>query len=235
MVSADFLIMNMKFVQCCMFISSCLLCSPFGSFCEDRQSEACEKARYCGRHIIRYPFYIQEESYCRYPGFNLLKCVNNETLILDISQDMYQVKDIFYSNNSLRVSNFLSSDGDSCSLPKISNLLLPSDGRFQLQSSFNLILSSNCSPQSAKKLSNYKVGCDLKKNDTDWVLVMRTSDPNITYAYEACKTVAVVPVDNHGGDGDDYLALLRTGFVLKWNASNCSDCKPRKQSSFCSS
>lgn len=234
MVSVDFLIMNMKFVQCCIFISICLLCEPHGSFCEERQSEACKKARDCGKHVIRFPFYIQEESYCRYPGFNLT-CLKNERLILELSEVKYEVKEIFYSNNSLRVSNFLSSDGDSCSLSKIISLQLPSDGHFQLHSNLNLILLSNCTPKSAKKFSNYKVGCDLKKNDTDWVLVMRTRDTNITDATEACTTAKLAPVDDHSGDDDDYLLMLRNGFVLKWITPNCSDCNPRKQTSFYSS
>ncbi|KAK1380850.1 hypothetical protein POM88_027594 [Heracleum sosnowskyi] len=225
LVSVDFFIMNIMFVQCCIFISICLLCEPHGSFCEERQSEACEKASNCGKHIVRFPFYIQEESYCRYPCFNQLTCLKNERLVLEVAEGKYEVKEIFYSNNSLRVSNFLSSEGDSCSLSKIRNLRLPSDGRFQLHSTLNLILSSNCTSEFAEKFSNYKVGCDLKKNETDWVLVMRTSDPNLAYAYNACKTMKVAPVDDHRGHHDDYLKSLRYGFVLKWNATNCSDCE----------
>uniref|UniRef100_A0A175YRQ2 non-specific serine/threonine protein kinase n=1 Tax=Daucus carota subsp. sativus TaxID=79200 RepID=A0A175YRQ2_DAUCS len=217
--------MNAKFVQCCMFISICLLCLLDGSFCEDQQYEDCNKPVYCGKQNVQFPFYIQEAKSCGSPGFEL-SCEKNDSLILEVSDDKYQVKEIFYSNNSLRVSNLLSSDGDLCSLPKIKNLELPSGGQFQLHSTLNLILSSDCDFESGQNFSSYRVGCDLKKNDTDWVLVMRTNDTNIDYAYGACKSVILAPVDDHSGDDNDYLKLLRYGFILKWsNATNCSDCE----------
>lgn len=225
MVCIEFLIMNTKFVQCCVFLSICLICLPYESFCVDQQYEVCSKARYCGNQIIQFPFFIQQEaSYCGYPGFELT-CVKNESLILKVSEGEYKVDEIFYSNNSVRVSNLLSLEGALCSLPKITNLQLPSDGQFQLHNNSNIILLSNCTSESAEKYSNYKVGCDLQKNDTDWVLVMREYDANISHATEACKTVKLAPVDNHSGDDGNYLELLRNGFVLKWNASNCSDCE----------
>ncbi|XP_017221040.1 LEAF RUST 10 DISEASE-RESISTANCE LOCUS RECEPTOR-LIKE PROTEIN KINASE-like 1.2 isoform X2 [Daucus carota subsp. sativus] len=205
--------------------SICLLCLLDGSFCEDQQYEDCNKPVYCGKQNVQFPFYIQEAKSCGSPGFEL-SCEKNDSLILEVSDDKYQVKEIFYSNNSLRVSNLLSSDGDLCSLPKIKNLELPSGGQFQLHSTLNLILSSDCDFESGQNFSSYRVGCDLKKNDTDWVLVMRTNDTNIDYAYGACKSVILAPVDDHSGDDNDYLKLLRYGFILKWsNATNCSDCE----------
>ncbi|KAL1806992.1 hypothetical protein ACET3Z_030060 [Daucus carota] len=217
--------MNDKFVQCCIFISICLLCLLHGSFCEDQQYEDCNKPVYCGKQNIQFPFYIQETQSCGSPGFKLT-CEKNDSLILEVSDDKYQVKEIFYSNSSLRVSNLLSSDGDLCSLPKIRNLELPSGGQFQVHNTLNLILFSDCDFESGQNFSSYRVGCDLKKNDTDWVLVMRTNDTNIDYAYGACKSVRLAPVDNHSGDDNDYLKLLRNGFILKWsNATNCRDCE----------
>lgn len=207
-----------------MFISMCLLCLPYESFCEDSQFEVCNKERVCGNQTIRFPFYTDEDSrHCGFPGFELT-CLNNEVLLLNISQGQYRITEIFYTNNSFRVSNILSSRSGFCSLDKIRNLSLPSDRRFRLTSTANLALLSNCTPEFAQIYSRYKVGCDQGKNDADWVLAMKTKDPELIYATAVCTTVAEAPIRDYREDDTDYLKMIRNGFDLEWVATNCSDC-----------
>lgn len=204
----------------------CLLCLPYKSLCADQQYEVCKKARYCGNQSIQFPFYIKETTgYCGYPGFKL-NCINNNVLLLNISEARYKVHEIFYQNNSLSVCNALSLNSSFCNLAKIRNSSLPSDGRLELQNSSVLILLSNCSLKSDQIFFKYKVACDLKKNDADWVLAMKVKDPNISYATEVCKNVAMAPVhDYEEDDNTDYIKMIRNGFDLRWMASNCSNCK----------
>lgn len=213
-------------MHCCIFISICFLCLPYESFCEDQQFEECKKPKACGNQTIRFPFYTDRNlSYCGYAGFELT-CLNNNVLLLNISGDQYRVTDISYNTNSLRVSNVLSSRSGFCSLAKIRNLSLPSDGRFQLNSTLNLTLLSNCAPEFARIFSNYTVSCDQTTNDSaDWVLAMKTENPDLIYATGGCENVAVVPIRDYSKDATDYLQLIRNGFDLNWMATNCSDCE----------
>ncbi|KAL1807724.1 hypothetical protein ACET3Z_024714 [Daucus carota] len=211
---------------CCMFFGICIISLPFTTFCkEDEQFEKCKKAGYCGNQTIRFPFYTEDiPEFCGFRGFNLT-CLNNQVLLLNISEDQYRITQIFYSNNSFRVSNVLSSRSGFCSLGKIRNLSLPSDHRFELDSTSNLTLLSNCTSEFARIFSRSKVGCDVGENDTDSVLAMKTNDPGLNYANRECKTVAVAPVLDYSEDSTNYLKLIRDGFDLKWVATDCRDCQ----------
>lgn len=218
--------MKLVILHLCASIYICLLCLPYESFCADRQNEECSKARYCGNQTIRFPFYTDTNfENCGYPGFKLT-CLNNDVLILNISEDQFRITEVFYSNNSFSVSNILSSRSGFCSLSKIRNLLLPSDGRFQLLKTSILVLLSNCTPDSKQRFSKYKTDCDQTENDADWVLAMKTNDPDLSNATKACQSVVVAPVRDYTEDNDtDYLKLIRNGFDLKWIATDCSDCE----------
>lgn len=218
----DFRNKNMRYILvCCMLM---IICLPYESFCKDPQFEKC-KDRVCGNQTIRFPFYTDVNfRYCGYPGFGLT-CLNNDVLLLNISQGLYRITEIFYTNNSFHVSNILSSRSGFCSLDKIQNLSLPSDGRFQLNTTANFNLLSNCTPQSAQIFSRYRVGCDQGKNDADWVLAIKTQDPYFNYATKACKTLVVAPIRDYIQDDPDYLKLIRNGFDLKWVATDCSECE----------
>lgn len=136
----------MKFVilHLCTFVNICLLFLPYKSFCADHQYEVCKKGSYCGNQSIQFPFYINETTgYCGYLGFKL-NCINNNVLLMNISEAWYKVHQIFYQNNSLSFSDALSVNSGFCDLARIRNLSLPSDGPLELQSTSNLILLSNC-------------------------------------------------------------------------------------------
>ncbi|XP_074324174.1 LEAF RUST 10 DISEASE-RESISTANCE LOCUS RECEPTOR-LIKE PROTEIN KINASE-like 1.2 [Apium graveolens] len=219
--------MKLLILRVCASINICLLCLPFESFCADRQYEECNKLRSCGNQTIRFPFYTEKISEnCGYPGFELT-CLNNEVLSLDISGNHLRITEVFYANNSFRVSNLLISRRSACRLSKIRNLSLPSDDRFQLLTTSYLLLLSNCTPNSEQMFSKYKLNCGQTEIDADWVLAMKTNDINLSNATEACQSLVVAPVREYTEDDDDtdYLKLIRNGFDLKWIAPNCSDCE----------
>ncbi|XP_017217985.2 LEAF RUST 10 DISEASE-RESISTANCE LOCUS RECEPTOR-LIKE PROTEIN KINASE-like 2.1 isoform X2 [Daucus carota subsp. sativus] len=219
--------MKLLILHLCATINICLLCFPYKSFCADNKFKECKKARYCGNQTIRFPFYTDDiPQYCGFPGFELT-CINKDVLLLNLFDDQYKITQVFYANNSFRVSNVLSLRSGFCSLSKIRNLELPGgDERFELHSSSTLILFSNCTSQSGDRFSKNKVGCDLKKDGADWVLAMKTDDPDVDFAYEACESVVLAPVHDYGEDGDtDYLNLIRNGFDLKWTVTGCRECK----------
>ncbi|XP_074324840.1 LEAF RUST 10 DISEASE-RESISTANCE LOCUS RECEPTOR-LIKE PROTEIN KINASE-like 2.1 isoform X1 [Apium graveolens] len=221
--------MKLVILRLCASINICLLCLPHESFCADIQYEECNKLRSCGNQIIRFPFYTENEKVsenCGYPGYELT-CINNEVLLLNISEGQFRITEVFYSNKSFRVSNLLSSRSGFCSLSKIRNLSLPSDGRFQLLTTSNLVLLSNCTPESKQIFPKYKTDCNLKEDDAEWVLAMKTNDINLSNATEACQSLVVAPVREYTEDDDDtdYLKLIRNGFDLKWIDTDCSDCE----------
>ncbi|WOG85679.1 hypothetical protein DCAR_0104870 [Daucus carota subsp. sativus] len=210
---------------CCMLVI-CFHFLPFETFCqEDKQFEECKKASYCGNQTIRFPFYTEDiPEFCGFPGFNLT-CLNNQVLLLNISEAQYRISQIFYSNYSFRVSNVLSSRSGFCSLNKIRDLSLPTDHRFELYGTTNLTLLSNCTSEFARIFSGSKVGCDAGENDTDWVIAMKGKDSGLKYATKECKTVTVAPVLDYTEDSTNFLKLIRDGFDLKWVAADCSDCE----------
>ncbi|KAF6134966.1 hypothetical protein GIB67_037493 [Kingdonia uniflora] len=70
------------------------------------QYETC-KPRDCGNGLtMSYPFWIpqQQESYCGHPDFNVTCSKDNEP-ILRMSNDDYIIRNIFYKNQSLLVTN----------------------------------------------------------------------------------------------------------------------------------
>ncbi|MED6174302.1 hypothetical protein PIB30_067839 [Stylosanthes scabra] len=96
-------------MYCCVIISI-ILYSVLSrtSFCSyvDPHFLACEPQT-CGNQSIRYPFYIQgiQESFGGYPGFAISCDTNNGFPILNLSSTPYIIHQIFYHNQSLRVSN----------------------------------------------------------------------------------------------------------------------------------
>ena len=217
--------MKLLILHVCETIFICLLCFPCKSCCQDGEFEVCKRDKYCGNQTIRFPFYTQDiPQYCGFPGYELT-CINN-VLLLNLSGDQYRITQVFYANNSFHLSNVLSSRSGFCSLSSIHNFSLPSDHRYELHGTSNLILLSNCPSEFGEVFPKNKVGCDLGRNGSDWVLAIKAKDSNSNYTYEACN-VAVAPVHTYdeADDSTDYLKLIRNGFDLKWTVTGCRECE----------
>ncbi|GAY47579.1 hypothetical protein CUMW_105480 [Citrus unshiu] len=213
----------------CMFILYLLLARTVSGKI-DPQYLACV-AKTCGDgQNIGFPFYIenQQEAYCGYPGFNL-SCNDKGNPVLKLSSGTkYIVEKIVYDNHSVLVSNAAfsetNSDG-SCTFPRIKNVSLPAEFHLAPDQK-QAVLLYNCSNSLPAKLLRYKLLAGNCSSD-DTVLGMFEDDSDS--ASKQCKesVVAPVAVDMNGEGMSDHIGIeemVRKGFLLKWNASDCSRC-----------
>ena len=194
------------------------------SLCVDPYFKTCSLSRTCGGLNIGFPFYIEglQDPLCGYLGFNV-SCLHNTT-ILTISENPYIIHQIFYQNQTLRVSNAL---GNGC-LPLGRDLLLPNE-EFELAhpdgTDFFFFLS-NCSAPLPDNLVRYKINCSGDDGASP-VLAMSKGDSNLVLASEKCGREVKAPFEEKADDGSDEIGeeLVRRGFMLKWKASDCSVCE----------
>ncbi|XP_065637308.1 LEAF RUST 10 DISEASE-RESISTANCE LOCUS RECEPTOR-LIKE PROTEIN KINASE-like 1.2 isoform X1 [Quercus suber] len=190
----------------------------------DPYFQACSARKTCGDgQAIRFPFYIQDKqnSSCGYPGFNL-SCNNNGHPTIIISNKNYTINEIFYQNETLRVSNSAFSNPNFSCIPSINSISLPGS-RFDLApNQTNIFLFYNCSSSVHESWpSEFYPSC---YGESDTVLALSGQDPRLQISNVSmeCKSSVVAPVEAYGGGIGES---LRNGFVLKWKASNCSICE----------
>ncbi|XP_059650677.1 LEAF RUST 10 DISEASE-RESISTANCE LOCUS RECEPTOR-LIKE PROTEIN KINASE-like 1.2 [Cornus florida] len=193
------------------------------ALCVDPHFEECAAINKCGDQEISYPFWIegQQKPYCGHPGF-VLTC-KNDTPILRIPYNDYIVKKIFYTNQSILVSNYAVLDSNNVCFPRIRNMTLE-DSRFEDYKDVPmLVLYSNCSLKSPlpKELSSYKVDCDGGDG-----LVKFPNDASLGSWTDNCKTKVMAPIHqlSENEENEEFLGVLRRGFELKWIANNCTVC-----------
>ncbi|BAT93799.1 hypothetical protein LR48_Vigan02g244500 [Vigna angularis] len=173
---------------------------------------------------ISFPFYIQgtQEPYCGSPGFQI-SCSLDGFPILNLSHTQYLIHQIFYQNQSLRLSNaafsaLQSNTTRGCLVPT-QNLTLPPTNVFRVApNQTDMVLFYGCD---APSLHEQRVGCSAE-NETSSVLALDKRDENISVVAENCKgeVVDTVVEDGIGGVAE----ALSKGFLLSWTASNCNVC-----------
>jgi len=173
---------------------------------------------------ISFPFYIggTQEPFCGSPGFEI-SCASDGFPILTLSDTQYFIHQIFYQNQSLRVSNaafstLQSNTTKGCLVPT-KNLTLPPTNVFRVApNQRDMVLFYGCD---APSLDEHRVGCSAE-NETSSVLALDKRDKNISFVAENCKdeVVETVVEDGLGGVGE----ALKKGFLLSWTASNCTSC-----------
>lgn len=214
-------------------LTSLILFIALDSFVDafDPYYDACKVPKRCGNQTISFPFYIQghQDSFCGYPGFNL-SCDPNGRSILYLSGQNYVVRQIFYQNHSILVTNaaFLDHDSGSAAscvshvrnLTHSSRFLVAKDQR-------RVVLLYNCEASSlVAGVLKYRIGCDAE-NDTNSVLAFEENDSGrLAKASGVCGAgVAVVAAVVDGNGGVVMREVVRRGFVLSWLASECSECE----------
>ncbi|XP_042000618.1 LEAF RUST 10 DISEASE-RESISTANCE LOCUS RECEPTOR-LIKE PROTEIN KINASE-like 1.2 isoform X2 [Salvia splendens] len=196
----------------------------------DYRYEACAPTN-CGKGPnISFPFFLRssQPSYCGYPGFEI-NCTNRSPL-LRLSENEYIIEDIFYQNRSVHVFNaaalFLSSSNEinNCSESEIliRNTTLPA-GKFNYVGGENLYLLFECKNVS-NELRRYEIGCNSSG------LAMYGGNGNLGRALLTCEENVVARVGLYGDGREDEVvgdvaAVLRSGFVMNWTASDCNECK----------
>ncbi|MED6114976.1 hypothetical protein PIB30_085690 [Stylosanthes scabra] len=202
---------------------------------------ACEPQT-CGNQSIRYPFYIQgkHQPFCGYPGFGISCDTKNGFPILNLSNTPYIIHQIFYYNQSLRVSNaaFSSTNNkttDYC-ISATQNFTLPPTKTFSLvpqNHNKEILLFYGCNQSSTpRELMDYRIGCSEGNNKTGGsVIALYKDDLNtVSLASKSCgmggEVVDVVVEEEKSGEGGGggIEEALRRGFMLNWTASDCKLC-----------
>ena len=170
---------------------------------------------------ITYPFWVdqQQPSHCGYPAFRL-SCENQIPILKISSSDVYQIRGIFYENQSVLVAN-AEFDERPCPVRhwNLSFSLTP----FSVSSvNREVVFLFDCSepPQS----SDYKVPCE--DNGTNGTFAQFG---NHLESSNKCQS-AVMPVVDYSDTQNvsDYVRLLGNGFLVQWTAANCTECRDSK-------
>ncbi|GAU14799.1 hypothetical protein TSUD_50110 [Trifolium subterraneum] len=189
--------------------------------------KACEP-RTCGNQTIRYPFYIKgiQQPFCGYPGFGISCDTNLGLPFLNLSNTFYTIHQIFYQNQSLRVSNNVvisSSNTNKGCLSPNKNLTIPKDMFNLADNQTQVVLFFGCdSTKLPRTLQRNRIGCSAE-NETSSVVALYEDDKNASFASKNCRGGVVnATVENDVKRGIEE--SLRNGFLLNWMASNCTNC-----------
>lgn len=191
----------------------------------DPSFEACEP-KTCGNgQNISYPFYIigKQEPFCAYPGFELTCAENGFPILNTQSNNQYIVQEIFYNNQSLRVSiPMFSQPSTSVCIPRIRDFSNYSRRFSVAPKQKDVLLLYGCDLSSLpEEMKDHRIGC-YAENKTRSVVALYREDPNLGLALRNCKTgVANTTVEDERGGIQD---ALKRGFLLSWTATNCDEC-----------
>ncbi|KAK7308332.1 hypothetical protein VNO77_41934 [Canavalia gladiata] len=191
----------------------------------DPKFEACVP-KTCGNGLsISYPFYIHgiQQPFCGYPGFGLT-CGNNGFPILNLTNTQYTIHEISYNNESLRVSNpsFSNSNTSACIAPT-QNLTV---GKYSFQFGSNqrdLLVFYGCNLASLpEEMQQHRLGCYAGNETASVVGLYREDLEFLRLARDNCKGGVVSAKVEDVKEGVQQ--ALNKGFVLNWNATNCTEC-----------
>ena len=179
----------------------------------DPYFQTCSVPKDCGDGLaIRFPFYIQDKQNS--------SCNNNGHPTILISNNNYTIHEIFYQNETLRVSNSAFSNPNSNCVPFINNISLPGIPFDLAPNQTNLFLFYNCSSPVHKSWpSKFYPSCH---GENDTILALFKQDPKLSNVSMECKSSVLAPVEAYGGG---IVESLRNGFELRCKASNCSICE----------
>ncbi|XP_071717704.1 LEAF RUST 10 DISEASE-RESISTANCEUS RECEPTOR-LIKE PROTEIN KINASE-like 1.2 [Rutidosis leptorrhynchoides] len=181
--------------------------------------------KHCGNGPnITTPFWIpqQQDSSCGSIGFNIT-CKNSYPTIIIDNQD-YVVKNIFYNNNSfLLVNTNAFYESNLCAVP-IRNFSLNGTPFSYGFLSVDLYFFYNCRDPYDKK--TYSVDCATSKSSN--LSSFAVFHPEIleknNYSINSCEKSVHVPVHVDVLKVllyENYTDVLRKGFVMEWECSNC--------------
>ncbi|XP_072093709.1 LEAF RUST 10 DISEASE-RESISTANCEUS RECEPTOR-LIKE PROTEIN KINASE-like 2.4 isoform X3 [Arachis hypogaea] len=184
--------------------------------------QACEP-KTCGgdtnHQNISFPFYIisKQNSYCGLPDFGLT-CSHDGFPIVNLAGDLYTVQNIFYNNQSLRVSiPALSGLSTTECIAPVRNFTGHSK-RFSVASKQKqVLLFYGC-----ENMQEHSIGCSAENRTRSVVALYGDDVDNLKLALKNCRgTVRVTRVEDEKGGVEE---ALRRGFLMNWTAKNCSEC-----------
>ncbi|KAL5852244.1 hypothetical protein ACOSQ3_007362 [Xanthoceras sorbifolium] len=201
----------------------------------------------CGNNdgvVIAYPFWHQtpqtHQHYCGYQSFNVLSCINdahnNNPVLLNLSNHLFHVKTINYSENSLTIlypdHQITTQAPPDHNCPKIHNFTLTNIFSSRL---FNFTIYNN------NKTLRFFYNCSLYPPSLPDIACLRFGSKR-SYVFMGgkipefdwdgyCETFASLPVnENVDGDSDREVLVRRAlseGFKLTWQTpiGACRTCE----------
>ncbi|GAB2214613.1 hypothetical protein Droror1_Dr00018968 [Drosera rotundifolia] len=179
----------------------------------------------CGNESISYPFYIvdQQDPSCGYPGFKLM--CPNKTPVINIFGGNFIIQDIFYQNQSVRVSYSAFLDSNCSSIDNLHNLTLSDAGEFMFADSYsNITLLVNCSKVGKGRQGAYNFKCTRNGNGEEVRWAAYDGQGAGFQCADGSGSPISVPYEGGKSADDDVLSVLRRGIILNWTADNCAPC-----------
>ncbi|KAG0536688.1 hypothetical protein BDA96_03G085400 [Sorghum bicolor] len=183
----------------------------------------------CGELNITYPFWLEEPGKppCGPPSFKL-KCSSNRAFLTKSVYQAYEVLSIFPSNKSFHVVDHNLPLDTGCPPPTM-NISLFSPRTFVFsRANKELLFLGKCTGGStpANSTGFHSLACD----NSSFVRLgdgREFSSDGIHGGIPQGCLFAVVPV--LGGNGDDYIASMKNGFLVEWKVDpdDCLECMAR--------
>ncbi|XP_039846571.1 LEAF RUST 10 DISEASE-RESISTANCE LOCUS RECEPTOR-LIKE PROTEIN KINASE-like 2.4 isoform X3 [Panicum virgatum] len=181
----------------------------------------------CGDLSITYPFWVEEPGRppCGPPAFNL-KCNSSGAFLSSSIYQAYRVESIFPKNRSLHVVDINLPLATGCPAP-ISNVSFIARPLFFSKANRELLFLGKCTESQPEPSAGFhSLPCDSSSfvrladgRNFSSSHVQGGIPPSCFFAF---APVLVPP----RGNGDEYLASLRKGFLLEWTEvpGDCPEC-----------
>lgn len=186
--------------------------------------EACEPKQ-CGNNTITYPFWIhgQQPSYCGYSTLEVTCSGGGKPYLVQSYNGAYYIKQLFYQNNSaLLGDDIVDRVNGNCSTPEFNVSL--SFGPFVISNTNKLMkFFWNCdtAPKFLSDYYSYSCGSNVSYVKTYQNYTQGDSEDNET----SCSISEVPFIGSNGGTVDQWLSIMKEGFLVTWTVASCSDCK----------
>ncbi|WVZ72165.1 hypothetical protein U9M48_020670 [Paspalum notatum var. saurae] len=181
----------------------------------------------CGGLNITYPFWVQEPSgpTCGSPYFQI-NCTSTGAFLVRSVFQTYQVLYIFTHNNSVHVVDHFLPLANSCPAPTV-NISFPTADLITSKANRELLFLGKCTGSKPESSAGFhSLACD----NTSYVRLgdgRDFSSHGIQGGVPPGCLFSVVPIRwAPDGNGDDYIAGMRNGFLLEWTEvpGDCPKC-----------
>jgi hypothetical protein len=183
----------------------------------------------CGRLNITYPFWVEEPGRppCGPPAFQL-KCNSSGAFLSRSIYQAYRVESIFPENRSLHVVDINLPLATGCPAPTFNVSIVPRPLSFSKANKELLFLGKCTESQPEPSAGLHSLPCDSSSfvrlgdgRNFSSSHVQGGVPPSCFFAF---VPVLVAP----RGNGDEYVASLRKGFLLEWTEAevpgDCPEC-----------
>ncbi|WVZ50689.1 hypothetical protein U9M48_001921 [Paspalum notatum var. saurae] len=181
----------------------------------------------CGDLNITYPFWLQEPNRppCGPPSFQI-NCSSSGALLSRSVHQAYRVLDIFTHNKSVHVVDHFLPLATGCPVPTV-NISFPTTDLITSKANEELLFLGKCTGSKPNVSAGFR---SLPCDNTSYVRLgdgRDFSSHGIQGGVPPGCLFSVVPIRwAPDGNGDDYIAAMRNGFLLEWTEvpDDCPKC-----------